>query len=65
MKEYTITLRLTDDQQQQLEALTAAWNERTGAAKDSAAMFDMIMQTGIAYVIDERLTTFKQLMKIG
>jgi len=65
MKEYTLTLRLTDDQQRQLEALTAAWNERTGAAKDSASMFDTVMQTGISHTIDERLTAFEQLLKNG
>ena len=67
MKPYTLTVYLTNDQQRQLEAITAAINQqRNGEPRDTAATFSMIMNSGIAYVIDERFKMWSdQFLKEG
>jgi len=55
MTAYTITIHLNDDQQRQLERITEAVNQqRDGEPMTAATMFNMIMQAGIAQVINER-----------
>lgn len=56
MTAYTITIHLNDDQQRQLERITAAINQQQeGEPRDAAATFNMIIQTGIDHAINERL----------
>ena len=56
MTAYTITIHLNDDQQRQLERITAAINQQQeGKPRDAAATFNMIIQTGIDHAINKRL----------
>lgn len=67
MTAYTITVYLNDDQQRQLDAITAAINQQQeGEPRDAAATFNMIMQTGIDHAINERLKMWgEQFIKGG
>ena len=65
MTPYTITIYLSDDQQRQLEAITEAVKQQLRPTADPATTFNMIMQTGIAHVIDERFAMWDDQLKRG
>lgn len=61
MVEMNITLRLSDEQAERLEALTEAYNAAGGTSMTRERVFEMIMSVGSAQIIADRLDMLSEM----
>ena len=57
---HTLTIYVTDEQQQRLEAIARMRAEQMGATYTATDALELILRPGIAHVINERLPMWEE-----